>query len=609
MRTGWNPKETQLTHGNVNSASFALLHVTPLDDQVDAQPLVVANEPVSVAGHLVRHDVVYVATENNTVYAIDASSGQILLQRNLGPSVPQASLPGGCGNNGPNVGINGTPVIDTAANTLYVIAFTLVGTTYAYHVHALDLSTLADKVPPVLVTGSHTLANSTTYTFNAAVQRQRPGLLAANDNIYAGFGSFCDIRADLSRGWVLGWKKGTLAALPANQLDNRLATAPNNFFLSSIWMSGYGLSADDVGNLYFVTGNSDWSGTTYNSSTNISETVAKLSPDLTSVLSFFTPSDVVNLEKVDNDFGSGGALVLPPQPGPIRNLLAAAGKNGNLYLMNQGNLGGFHPTNRVLNTVQIGACWCGQSYFSDGVNHVVSSGGTSVTLWQVKPLISSVTLVKQGSTALPSSGQDGGFFTSVSSNGNSNAIIWGVSRPLSAASTAVSLYAFKAIPTLPTLFQAPAGFWPYVNGNANIVPVVANGKVYVASYKQLAIFGLKTPPHLIAATAVAATAVAAAPVAAKELTAHFATRPALSQGVGSEVYGTIQSVDGSKVALKTRTATVEVDVSSALQNGLSVPLAAAGSVQVQGNYDAQGVLHAKSVLRAKASPEMWLEDR
>lgn len=118
-----------------------------------------------------------------------------------------------------------------------------------------------------------------------------PALLLANGSIYAGFGSFCDFAANLSRGWLLGWTAGSLTPFPSNQVFDEQATSPDAFFLLSIWMSGYGMAADDAGNILFVTGNSDYSGTTYDGITNIQESVVKVSPTLTTVVDLFTPSN------------------------------------------------------------------------------------------------------------------------------------------------------------------------------------------------------------------------------------------------------------------------------------------------------------------------------
>lgn len=490
-RTGWNQNETVLTPANVASSSFAMLQKVTLDDQVDAQPLVVPGVNITTGNYQGKHDVVYVVTENNTVYAIDAEAGTILLSPNFGKPVP---YPLGCNNNGPNVGINSTPVIDPTTNTLYVMVYT--NNPPTYKLHALDLGSLTDKVTPQVVSASHGLSNGTTFTFNATYQRQRPGLLLANGNIYAGFGSFCDLGANLSRGWLLGWAVNTLTPIAANQLNDTQATDSDSFFLSSIWMSGYGLAADDSGNIVFVTGNSDYSGTTYDGVTNIQESVVKVSPDLTTVVDLFTPSNQSSLDQGDVDFGSGGALVLPDQSGSTPHLVVAAGKYGSMYLMNGDDLGGYSTTkNNVIGTYQVGGCWCGQSYFvdADGASRVVSSGGHLVNVWKLatapKPK-----LTKVATSAFIAGGQDPGFLTSVSSSASSNAIVWALSRPNSSSQPRIYLYAFSpdSGTTMTQLFKGFAGAWPNINGNANLVPVVANGEVFVASNKQLQIFGLQT---------------------------------------------------------------------------------------------------------------------
>jgi hypothetical protein len=490
-RTGWNSTETTLTPANVNSSSFGLLAKVVLDDQVDAQPLIVPGVMITAGKHQGTHDVVYVATGNDTVYAIDADAGTILLSRSLGTPV---SWPLGCNNNGPNVGIDSTPVIDLATNILYVMAYTQGATGPMYTLHALNLGNLTDTLTPTVVSASRPLTDGTTFNFNATYQRQRPGLLMANGNIYAGFGSFCDYGANHSRGWLLGWNASTLASLSANQLNNAQATSPNNFFLSSIWMSGYGLAADDAGNVLFSTGNSDPSGNTYDGITNIQESIVQMSSDLSTVLSLFTPSNVGVLDQDDEDTGSGGVLVLPDQPGSKPHLAVAVGKAGSMFLMNEDSLGGYLTTkNNVLGTYSMGGCWCGQSYFvdpTDGLARVVSSAGRKVQVWKLQTSPGPKLIEVTKSAAMPG-GQDPGFFTSVSSNGNATPIIWALSRPQ--ANKTIFLYAFNpeaGSSTMSPLFHGAAGWWPNLGGNNNSVPVVANGKVYVVSNQRLQIFGL-----------------------------------------------------------------------------------------------------------------------
>jgi putative pyrroloquinoline-quinone-binding quinoprotein len=592
LRTGWNQQETTLTPQNVNQTTFGILGTVPLDDQVDAQPLIVPNQ--TIAGG--THDVVYVVTENNTVYAIDASSGAILLSNHLGTPVP---TPLRCLNNGPNVGINGTPTIDLATQTLYVIAY-LNGSPPIYRLHALKLSDLTDKVPPATVAASHKLTNGSTYTFDATYQRQRPALLELNGNVYGAFGGFCDYHADKSRGWLLGWSASTLKPLPANHLDDTQATSPTSFFLDSIWMSGYGI-AGTGSQLYFSTGNSDGgkaSSTTYDGVTNIQESIVGLEGDLTHIFSIFTPSNVLQMDQHDRDLGSGGVLLLPTQSGSVPFLAVAAGKDGRLFLLDRSNLGGFTPggPDKVLDEHLAPNCWCGPSFFTDsvGINRIVTSQGTSLQTWQVL-LSPKPHLLLEGKANI-ATGQDSGFFTVVSSNGTSarTAIIWAVGRPKT--TTTVNLYAFEATPSAHTyklLFSSPAGSWPNTGGNANIVPVVANGKVYVASNRALTIFGI-LPGHA------PKIALQPSPIAHVIIgTLHVIT-------------GTLLAVNGSTLTFQTRTGkSVKIDAAQAVKHQqvgaliIGVPFTAQGS-----SFNGNGALQADAVVRAKGSSgELWPPDR
>jgi hypothetical protein len=234
LRTGWNNVETILTPANVGSPSFGLLATATVDEQVDAQPLVMLNQ--AITGQTGTHTVVYVATENNTIYAIDGTNGTILLSRNLGSPVLKSST-GNCSNNSSVIGIGSTPVIDPSAGILYVIADTLVNNAPVFYLHALGLTNLQDVITPVAVTASVTLSDGTTkYTFNPAVSRQRSALLLNLGRVYAGFASYCDFNGSKSRGWLLGWNVNgtTITPMTTEWLTNKDATSPHNFFLSSI---------------------------------------------------------------------------------------------------------------------------------------------------------------------------------------------------------------------------------------------------------------------------------------------------------------------------------------------------------------------------------------
>jgi hypothetical protein len=587
QRTGWNAQETILTASNVNSATFGLLHSVAVDDQVDAQPLVLTNQ--SISGVQGNRTVVYVATEGNTIYAIDASSGAVLLSKNLGTPVPQSVL-GNCSNNAIHIGINSTPVIDRAAGRLFVVTYTWNGSVLTYRLHALNMTTLADAIPPVVVTASHTLTDGTTYTFQASRNRQRAGLLEANGNIYVGFTSFCDFFAARSRGWVLGWNASTLTPLAANQLNDKLASSPTNFFLTSVWMSGNGLAASPTGGIFFATGNSGKNS--YNSVNNLSESVVNLSSDLTQVTDFFTPSNVNTMDANDSDLSSGGVLLIPQQSGPVANLAVALAKDGRMFLLNQQNLGKFTAggPDKVLGTFPIAGCWCAESYYtgSDGVGRVVSSAGNTVIVWKIQTT-PSVTLVTERTLSAIASGQDPGFFTSVSSNGTQagTAIIWAVSRPTDTSPADVLLYAFNAADGS-LLFSANAGTWPSANANANIVPVVANGQVFVASNQQLGIFGPITPGATVAS-----------PIST-----------VATQTKESKVSGWIDQINGTELVLRKRNGGhVTVDAKPAQDAFQSVPISMEEAITAEGNYDAQGVLHAQTIVRAKNSRKLWPPDK
>jgi hypothetical protein len=597
FRTGWNQIEPGLKPANVRGASFGLLASTPLDDQVDAQPLVLGSQKVN--GHSAR-EVVYVATESNSIYALDANNGHVLLHVNFGTPVPFTALPGGCNNNGPNIGINSTPVIDPTTNTLYVVTDTFESSQPVYRIHALDPGTLADKIAPVTVSASGKLSDGSTYNFNAFASRLRAALLIANGNVYAGFASYCDIAADQSRGWVLGWNLNTLTPLAGNQLNNKLAHSTDDFFLTSVWMSGYGLAASTSGDIFFVTGNSDFSGDSYNRVRNIAESVVQLSGDLTTVKGLFTPQGDLGwqvLDEEDADFGSGGAMLLPPQPGAATNLAVAAGKVGVMYVLNADDLNNGKPKGgKAFSTANVGSCWCGPSYYkaSDGFGRVVSSGNNTVGVWKVAAGGAKPKLQLKSQPGNVDGAQFPGFFTSVSSNGSlkGTAVIWAVGRPVDNDPAHISLYAFDPDHD-GTLFQAVAGSWPNTGGDSNIVPVVANGKVYVASDQAISIFGIGGAKRKVTLPT---------PV-------RIDIRVALTAGE-HEVYGTVQRIDGTIIDIRTRDGrTARIDAATAKSKfDLARPWVG-HALMARGTIAGDGTMKAGLIVHAKDSPKMWLADR
>jgi outer membrane protein assembly factor BamB len=583
QRTGWNKQETSLKPCNVDPRSFGLIAaVKDINGQIDAQPLVVTNQEVESAQGVRKlyEAVVYVVTSTNSVYAIDGANGNIINERTLGIPVDQTKLPGYCGNNAPSIGISSTPVIDLNTSTMYAVAYLLEDDKAVYRIFALDLIDLSLKVKPApVIKASHALANGNAYHFDPTVSRQRSGLLLVNGNVYAAFASFCDFRAELARGWVLGWQtKDSLKPLPQNQLNDLRSNTSGipNYFLSSIWMSGYGIAADEDGSsLYFITGNSDEKGPfQIGKATTLEESVVRMRGDLTDVVDWFTPSDPIygvrKLDSGDLDFGSGGVLVVPGGlSGSIKHLAVAAGKVGQMYLLDRDNMGKYDlsGTNHVLDTVDIGKCWCGQSYFvgPDGVGRIVSSGDPHFKVWKVTGSPSPKLSIELTSPVdLGAGGFQKGFFTSISSDLQrpETAIIWAVRRPTDTITANLTLYAFDAADGK-LLYSAPAGTWPrYRGAAANVVATVTNGKVYVASNGELRIFGIggQAAPAIVAAA------------------------QARTGAAQNDTYsGSIIRVDPTRVWLDTvQEGILEIDIRKAQQEGLSVHLEPGEPITVRG---------------------------
>jgi hypothetical protein len=592
FRTGWNQAETLLTPSSVANGSLGVIATAQADAQIDAQPLIV--QGLSINGKGV-HDVVFIETENDSIYEFDATSGEQLQHVVLGTAVPPSHSP-----NHAEEGIQSTPVIDTTTNTMYVITYTYESQLPTYRIHALDLSTLVDKTPSVIIAAQSELVNGTELSFDASVQRQRPALLEANGNIYAAFGSFGDVRDLTARGWLMGWSAADLMPLAANALTNHRSSAitcskhiRNPCYLSSIWMSGSGVASDGAGYIYVLTGNSDKG--TWSASDNLQESALKLSPDLSQILDYFTPWNVKDLDAHDSDLGAGGIMLLPDYALPNTYLAVAAGKSGDMYLINRSQMGEHvdQPPDRVPGTFPIGQCWCAPSYFvgADGVARVVTSGGSNVEIWKFAPLSKGIQLIKESVSPKLASGQDPGFFTSISSNGMAanTMIVWAVARPMTKKG-ALTLYAFDAA-NARQLLAMQAGVWPEANYNANVVPVVANGQVYVAGGSHLVILGLNAGRR-------------------KGLAFEGPDPAADPPAPGHEIYGRVTRIRGSSITLRIRTGRmVVVDGLRAMQEHNSAEFFVGNAIGVDGFYSRDGVMGASTIFRAKDSPALWPDDR
>lgn len=306
-RTGANLQETVLTPANVNVKQFGMLFKRVVDDQVYGQPLVVAD--VKIGGG--THDVVYVTTVNNSVYAFDANASTLLWHVNFGEPADLHDAKLACLDINGKMGIIGTPVIDAKSGTLYVVALTRAGGGFMQRLHALDLATGADV--------ANSPATITAPSFDPLMQNQRPALLLSNGTVYVGYASHCD--KDPYHGFLMGYDAKTLKQMSV------FNTSPTGME-ASIWQSGQAPAVDDAGNIFVVTGNGSWDG-----KVNFSESFLRLDPQL-KLLDWFTPTNHFKLDKDDNDLNSSGAMLIPGT-----HLVLGGGKEGVLYVLDANNLG------------------------------------------------------------------------------------------------------------------------------------------------------------------------------------------------------------------------------------------------------------------------------
>lgn len=309
-RTGANLHETVLTHQNVNVKQFGMLFKRVVDDQVYSQPLYVSH--VKVGGGF--HDVVYVTTVNNSVYAFDAndaSASTPIWHVNFGTPADLHDAKFGCLDINGKMGIIGTSVIDRQSGTLYVVALTRAGGGFIQRLHALDIATGADLPDsPVTITAKD---------FDPLMQNQRPALLLSQGTVYVGYASHCD--KEPYHGFLMGYDAKSLRQTAV------LNTSPTGSE-ASIWQSGQAPAVDAEGNIYVVTGNGSWDG-----KVNFSESFLRLSPEL-KLLDWFTPTNHLELDAKDMDLDSSGATLIPGT-----NLVLGGGKQGVLYVLDKRHLG------------------------------------------------------------------------------------------------------------------------------------------------------------------------------------------------------------------------------------------------------------------------------
>lgn len=502
-RTGQNLNETILTPANVNQSTFGKIFTYSVDGYVYAQPLYVSG--VNIPGQGI-HNVVFVATENNTVYALDADSntganGGVLWQVNLGPAASSSFMhftP-----IVPEVGITGTPVIDPATGILYVDAFTQAGATFTHTLHALNISNgIETAFSPVTVSASFPGAGNGSVGgvqhFQPGQELQRPALTLANGILYVAYAGFTDTPTqDPFHGWVIGFNASNLQQLPSyvfNDTPNGTTSQYGSIAgRGGIWMGGGGLAVDANNNLYFSTGDGDFNAFNGSGGTEYGDSILKLSTSGSlAVADYFTTENQALDQTNDLDVGSGAVMLLPDQPGAIPHLMTGAGKPGTAYLINRDQMtaGNDHydPTqDAVLAKVQLaGACYNTPAYFNGTIYYAADDDNlvgyvvSNASIPQIPNLVGSRVMGYPGCTP------------SVSANGTNNGIIWGVQRgPVTGTGPSV-LFACNATNISREIYNSTnAGTRDQLTTAVKFIALtIANGKVYIGGQSNLTVFGL-----------------------------------------------------------------------------------------------------------------------
>jgi hypothetical protein len=423
-RTGLNPNERILSPANVDVTHFGKKFAQPVDGWIYAQPLVVPQISIPNMG---THNVVYVATENNSVYAFDADTKQAALWHVSFLAAGVTSVPAADTNEAtilPAIGITGTPVIDPATSTLYVVSETktTAGPSYAYHLHALDLGTGAEKLGgPVEVkggiAGSAPDAVGGMVTLSALHGGQRAGLALSGGVLYVPLAGHGD-RYMYWHGWVFGYDAATLS-----QKFVYCSTPDANE--GAIWQSGAGVAVDPQGNVYAETGNGTFDG--MSGGRDLGESVIKLSA-AGALVDWFAPHDAVALSNADVDLGSAGPVILPDQTGAHPHLMVGSGKPGYLYVLDRDQMGHFNAAgdSQIVQVVSVRPNAAGDAlgifgtpvYFNGRV--YVGAISDSIKAFSITAGMLSTTPVSQTTRTFPTPGA----LISASSDGSTNGILW-----------------------------------------------------------------------------------------------------------------------------------------------------------------------------------------
>lgn len=491
-RTGWNNAETDLTPASLTARQLGLIATLSVDGAVQAQPLVISGFTLPDAS---VHDILLIATSNDSLYAFDARTYAVLWRRSLLAAgdathiiTAQKAADVGVGIQGNLYGVFSTPVIvrnNDGSARIYVVAHTETTTpavapatkpTISFHdyLHAVDLGTGLDLLAPTEITATGPKKPGHTFGFDPLRQQSRPGLAYADGSVYVAIGSRNNDAGSFKvSGWLLRYDSSL-------KLKNQFQTIstyhkPPTLDLGSVWMSGYAPAIDDADNVYFTTGNGDYEPALG----NYGESLLKLSPTLTGPLGSFTPSNVTQLNINDGDLAAGGVMLIPAPSAGAAPLAVAIGKDPIIYAVNQAF--GATPVSasyRIKPTIGQGV-WGGGAYFN-------GPAGPTVFYQMDTDVLRSFTLSADGSTLTAAAvgtvkAAANGGVPVVSSNGAAGGLVWVAHRT---ATLVVEAYDAGALGA------------PIVAINTGVTtggfasPTVANGRVYVGGVGAVAVLGL-----------------------------------------------------------------------------------------------------------------------
>ena len=490
FRTGATLHEKILTPQNINVKQFGKIGAFRVDGPVYAQPLFLPSVEIPGKG---THDVLFVATEHDSVYAFDANRPGdpplwkvSFLDKTRDITVPSEDVVQ-CPFIRPDVGITSTPVIDLKTGTLYVLARTMIrhkvgNDEFFQHLHALAITTGVEKFGgPKLIKASVPGKGAGTVkgqvTFDPLHENPRAALTLANNGLYLTWASSCDV--DPYHGWVIAYDAQTLAQKAVLNVNPDGSEA-------GIWLSDTGPAVDADGNLFVPTGNGTFDAAS--GGRDYGDSVLKLDGASLAIRDYFTPYDQERISGADADVGSSGPTLLPDQTGAHRHLLLQPTKDSTIYVIDRDNMGKYHrDSNALVETVKLTgggygamAYWNGHVYFAASDDKLRSYAIKNAQL--TTTAASSITFANPGATP------------SISADGKQNAIVWAIAtKTWNGPDTKPAvLYAFDAAKLGQPIYTSEQNSQRDRAAMATrfVIPVVAKGRVYFGTRSEVEVYGL-----------------------------------------------------------------------------------------------------------------------